>query len=115
MDTAVLDDEEHVKKVMALELVVLPDRGTQSSLHNQSPIVHGRSGTKNLISTVIVPCNVSCNNIFIFNIRSTNIPTVASGNVRAKPSWSFPLPSPPFARAIPLHMTKSFAAVALNV
>src|SRR6266508_2479954 len=72
MDTAVLDDEKHVEKVMALELVVLPDRGTQSSLHNQSPIVLGCSGTKNLISTIIVPCNVSCNNIVIFNIRSTN-------------------------------------------
>src|SRR5438105_3942 len=103
MDTTVLDDEEHVEKVMALELVVLPNHGTQSSLHNQSPIVLGRSGSKNLISTVIVPCNVSSSNIFIFNIRSTNIPTIASGNIR------------PFAWAIPLHMTKSFAAVALNV
>src|SRR5207244_8810084 len=103
MDTAVLDDEEHVEKVMALELVVLPDRGTQSSLHNQSPIVLGRSGTKNHISTIIIPCNVSCNNIIIFNIRSTNIPTIASGNVR------------PFAWAILLHMTKTFAPVSLNV
>jgi hypothetical protein len=34
MYTAVLDDEEHVEEVVALSVVVVTSRGTQSSLHN---------------------------------------------------------------------------------
>jgi hypothetical protein len=103
MYTTVLDDEEHVEEVVALSVVVVADRGTQSSLHNQGLIGLGRCCTKNLFITIISSRNVSSNSIFIFNIRSTNIPTITSTNVCL------------FAGAISLHMAKSLAAVALDV
>jgi hypothetical protein len=103
MYTTVLDDEEHVEEVVALFVIVVTSRGTKSSLHNQGLIGLGRCCTKNLFITIISLCNVSSNNIFIFNIRSTNIPTIISSNVC------------PFAGAISLNMAKSLAAVALNV
>jgi hypothetical protein len=103
MYTAVLDDEEHVEEVVALSVVVVTSRGTQSSLHNQGFIGLGRCCTNNLFITLISLCNVSSNSIFIFYIRSTNIPTITSSNVC------------PFAGAISLNMAKSLAAVALDV
>ena len=103
MYTAVLDDEEHVEEVVALSVVVVTSHGTQSSLHNQSLIGLGRCCTKNLFIIIITLCNVSSNSIFIFNIRSTNIPTITSSNVC------------PFAGAISLNMAKPLAAVALDV
>jgi hypothetical protein len=87
MYTVVLDDEEHVEEVVALSVVVVTSRGTQSSLHNQGLIGLGHCCTKNLFIT----------------IRSTNIPTITSSNVC------------PFAGAISLNMAKSLAAVALDV
>ena len=53
MHTAVLDDEKQVEKVVTLAVVVLSNRGTQSSLHNQGLIGAGRIWTKDLLSTVI--------------------------------------------------------------
>jgi hypothetical protein len=98
MYMAVLDDEEHVEEVVTLSVVVVTSRGTQSSLHNQGLIGLSRCCTKNLFTTIISLCNVSSNSIFIFNIRSTNIPTITSSNVC------------PFAGAISLNMAKSLAA-----
>jgi hypothetical protein len=103
MYTTVLDDEEHVEEVMALSVVVVTSRGTQSSLHNQGIIGLGRCCTKNLFITIISLCNVSSNSIFIVNIRSTNIPTITSSNVC------------PFAGANSLNMVKSLAALELDV
>jgi hypothetical protein len=81
MYTVVLDDEEHVEEVVALSVVIVTSHDTQSSLHNQGLIGLGRCCTKNLFITIITLCNVSSNSIFIFNIRSTNIPTITSSNV----------------------------------
>jgi hypothetical protein len=103
MYMAVLDDKEHVEEVVALSVVVVTSRGTQSSQHNQGLIGLGRCCTKNLFITIISLYNVSSNSIFIFNIRSTNIPTITSSNVC------------PFAGAISLNMAKPLAAVALDV
>jgi hypothetical protein len=103
MYTTILDDEEHVEEVVALSIVIVAYRGAQSPLHNQGLIGLYRCCAKNLFITIIGPCNVSSNSIFIFNIRSTNIPTISSSNVC------------PFTGAISLHMAKSLAAVAPNV
>jgi hypothetical protein len=103
MYTEILDDEKHVEEVVALYIVIIADRGTQSSLHNQDLIGLCCCCTKNFFITIISPCNVSSNNIFIFNIRSTNIPTITNSNVC------------PFAGKISLHMAKSLATVALDV
>jgi hypothetical protein len=104
MYTVVLDDEEHVEEVVALSVVVVVTRcGTQSSLHNQGLIGLSRCCAKNLFITITSLYNVSSNSIFIFNIRSTNIPTITSSNVG------------PFAGAILLNMANSLAAVALDV
>jgi hypothetical protein len=59
MYTTVLDDEEHVEEVVALSVVVVTSHGTQSLLHNQALIGHGRRCTKNLFITIISLCNVS--------------------------------------------------------
>jgi hypothetical protein len=97
MYTAVLDNEEHVEEVVALFVVVVVNHDTQSSLRNQGLIGLYRCCTNNLFLTIIGSCNVSSNSIFIFNIRSTNIPTITSSNVC------------PFAREISLHMAKFLA------
>ena len=73
MYTEILDDEKHVEEVVALYIVIVADRGTQSSLHNQDLIGLCCCCTKNSFITIISPCNVSSNSIFIFNIRSNNI------------------------------------------
>jgi hypothetical protein len=103
MYMVVLDIEEHVEEVVALSVVIVTYRGAQSSLHNQGLIGLCRCCAKNLFITIISPYNVSSNSIFIFNMRSTNIPIVSSSNVC------------PFAGAISMHMAKSLAAVALDV
>jgi hypothetical protein len=92
-----------VKKCPPLSIVVVVDRGTQSSLHKQGIIGLGRCCTKNLFITIISPCNVTSKSIFILNIRSTNVPTINSSNVYL------------FARAILSYMAKSLVAVALDV
>jgi hypothetical protein len=103
MYTVVLDDEEHVEKVLALYVVILANCGTQNLLHGQGPICFGHYCAKDLFITIISLSNVSSNNIFIFNIRSTNIPTITSSNLC------------PFVGEISLHMAKSLVAMALNV
>src|SRR6266508_1173700 len=104
--TAVFDDEKSVKQVVPLYLIVGLHFGTQSSMHDQGPVLLCCTRIKNFLIRVVVvitsPCMISTNRIFIFIIRSTNIPVVVC-NVC------------PFAWAIPLHMAKSMASVALNV
>jgi hypothetical protein len=106
-NTTIVDDEEDVKQVVALNLVHVINLCTQRSLHNDSSVMfHGMSAKDLLLSylmIVVVSCNVSCSNIFILNIRSTNIPTISSSDVGT------------FARAFPLHVAKPLAVVAPDV
>ena len=74
MYTTVLDDEEHVEEVVALSVVVVTSRGTQSSLHNQGLIGLGRCCTKNLFITIISLYNVSSNSIFILTSEALTYP-----------------------------------------
>jgi hypothetical protein len=103
----IVNDEEDVKQVVALNLVRMMNLCTQRSLHNDDSILVRVMGAKDLLLThhmiVVVSYNVSCSNIVILNIRSTNIPTISSSDIGT------------FARTFPLHVAKSLAAVVPNV
>jgi hypothetical protein len=106
-NTAIVDDEEDVKQVVALNLVHMINLCTQRSLHNDGSVIFHGMSTKDLLLTrlmiVVISCNVSCSNIVNLNIRSTNIPTISSSDVGT------------FAQTFPLHVAKSLATVAPNV
>jgi hypothetical protein len=106
-NTTIVDDEEDVKQVVALNLVCVINLFAQRSLHNDGSVMfHGMSAKDNLLTRLMITAvswNVSCSNIFILNIRSTNIPTISSSDVGT------------FARTFPLHVAKSLAAVAPDV
>src|SRR5438045_8637069 len=103
--TAVFDDEKSVKQVVPLYLIVGLHFGTQSSMHDQGPVLLRCTRIKNFLIRVVVvitsPCMISTKKLVIVIIRSTNIPVVGC-NVC------------PFAWAISLHMANSMAAVPLN-
>jgi hypothetical protein len=103
----IVDDEEDVKQVVSLNLVRIINLCAQRLLHNDGSVMFHGMSAKDLLLTrlmiVVVSCNVSCSNIFILNIRSTNIPTISSSDVGM------------FAQTFPLHVAKSLAVVALDV
>jgi hypothetical protein len=103
----IFDDEEDVKQVVALNLVHVINLCAQRSLHNDGSVMFYGMSAKDLLLThfmiVVISCNVSCSNVFILNIRSTNIPTISSSDIGT------------FARTFPLHVAKSLATVAPNV
>jgi hypothetical protein len=103
----IINDEEDVKQVVVLNFVRVINFCTQRSLHNDGSVLVHVMSAKDLLLTrlmiVVVSCNVSCSNIIILNIRSTNITTIISSNVGT------------LARTFPLHEAKSLAAVAPNV
>jgi hypothetical protein len=76
---------EEVKQVLALNLVLTINLCTQRSLHNDGSVLVHVMSDKDLLLThlmiVVISCNVSCSNIIILNIRSTNIATVSSSDV----------------------------------
>jgi hypothetical protein len=96
-----------VKQVVALNLVRVINLCTQRSLHNDGSVLVRVMSAKDLLLThlmiIVVSCNVSCSNIVILNIRSTNIPTISSNDVGT------------FAQAFLLHVAKSLVAVAPDV
>jgi hypothetical protein len=103
----IIDDEEDVKQVVALNLVCVINLCTQILLHNDGSIMLCVMSAKDLLLThlmiIVVSYNVSCSNIFILNIRSTNIPTISSSNIGT------------LARTFPLHVAKSLAVAAPDV
>jgi hypothetical protein len=105
-NTTIIDDEEDVKQVVALNLVRVINLCTQRSVHNDGSVMLRVMSAKDLLLThlmiVVVSCNVSCSNIFILSIRNTNIPTINNGVGTF--AWTFLL-----------HVAKSLAAVAPDV
>jgi hypothetical protein len=103
----IVDDEEDVKQVVALNLVRVINLCTQRSLHIDGSVMFYVLSAKGLLLThlmiIVVSCNVGCSNIFILNIRSTNIPTISSRYVGT------------FAWTFPLHVAKSLIVVAPDV
>jgi hypothetical protein len=106
-NTTIGDDDEDVKQVVALNLVLVINLGAQISLYNDGSVMFHGMSTKDLLFThlmiVVVSYNVSCSNIVILNIRSTNIPTISSSDIGT------------FSRTFPLYEAKSVAAVAPDV
>jgi hypothetical protein len=106
-NTTVVDDEEDVKQVVALNLVRVINLCAQRSLHNDGSVIFCGMSVKDLLLTclmiIVISCNVSCSNIFILNIRSTKIPTISSSDIGT------------FAQTFPLHVAKSLAEVAPDV
>jgi hypothetical protein len=106
-NTTIINDEEDVKQVVALNLVRVINLCTQRSLHNDGSVLVRVMSAKDLLLThlmiIVVSGNVSCINIVILNIRSTNIPTISSNDVGT------------FAQAFLLHVAKSLVAVAPDV
>jgi hypothetical protein len=103
----IVDDEEDVKQVVALNLICLINLCTQRSLHNDGSVMVRVMSAKDLLLThlviVVGSYNVSCSNIGILNIISTNIPTISTSDVGT------------FVRTFPLQVAKSLAAVAPDV
>jgi hypothetical protein len=105
-NTTIVNDEEYVKQVVALNFVRVINLCTQRSLHNDGSILVHVMSAKDLLThlmIVFISYNVSCCNIVILNIRSTNIPTINSSDVGT------------FARTFPLHVARSLAAEAHDV
>jgi hypothetical protein len=106
-NTTIINDEEDVKQVVALSLVCVINLCTQRSLHNDSFVLARVMSDKDLLLTrlmiIVVSCNVSCSNIVILNIISTNIPTINSSDIGM------------FSQTFPLHVAKSLVAVAPDV
>jgi hypothetical protein len=106
-NTTIVNDEEDVKQVVALNFVRVINLCTQRSLRNDGSILVHVMSAKDLLLThlmiVFISYNVSCCNIVILNIRSTNIPTINSSDVGT------------FARTFPLHVAKFLAAEAHDV
>jgi hypothetical protein len=103
----IVDDEEDVKQVVALNLVRVINLCAQISWHNDGSVMFRGMNAMDLLliclMIVVVSCNVSYNNIFILKIRSTNIPTISSSDIGM------------FAQTFLLHVAMSLAVVALDV
>jgi hypothetical protein len=106
-NTTIVNDEEDVKQVVALNIVHVINLCTKKLLHNDSSVLVHVMIARDLLLTrlmvVVTSCNVSSSNIAILNIRSTNIPTISSSNVGT------------FSRTFLLRVAKSLAVVAPDV